>query len=385
MVGTNPDTEGMYAAPIFAAAPAAVLPPTPWQSQDVGAVAGAGTTGWAATNGGTFTTVANGGDIWNAGDLMRFTSMALVGDGTIVARVATQEDTGPWAKAGVMIRESPAAGAKDAFMLVSAENGTAFQYRSATNGATTQAGNVTGSVAPYWVKLTRVGNVFTGYASTDGVTWVQAGTATVAMGAQVYVGLAADSYTTTTLNRTTFDNVKVTTAAAAVASTKVNDDAVAVQRSMVTSLSVQFDRPVASFDAGAFALTRRDGGAGAAVPFAVKLAADGFSALLTFAGADVVGGSLADGVYDWVVDPAKVRDAAGQAGTGAAQAVSFHRLFGDADGDRDVDGTDSRAFRSALGAEPGSPAYQSMFDADGDGDVDGADSRAFRTRLGSSL
>ena len=59
---------------------------------------------------------------------------------------------------------------------------------------------------------------------------------------------------------------------------------------------------------------------------------------MTFSGRPVVGGSLADGVYDLTVSGAKVH--AGSA-TGPAMAADFaaefHRLYSDADGDGDGD------------------------------------------------
>ncbi len=65
--------------------------------------------------------------------------------------------------------------------------------------------------------------------------------------------------------------------------------------------------------------------------------------MLTFAGAGVAGGSLADGFYDLLVRPALVRDAAGQAAVGGDQTYTVHRLFGD------VDGGDGRQFRARFG------------------------------------
>ena len=55
------------------------------------------------------------------------------------------------------------------------------------------------------------------------------------------------------------------------------------------------------------------------------------------------------------------------------------RLFGDADGDGDVDNGDFIAFRTAFGNGP------SIFDADGDGDTDNADFGTFRMRFGASI
>jgi regulation of enolase protein 1 (concanavalin A-like superfamily) len=386
VVGTTSDSESLWPTPVFAATPATVAPPAPWQSVDVGAVPVAGATGWTTTAGGTFTTVTGGSDIYNAADQMRFTSMALVGDGTIVARVATQENTGTWAKAGVMIRESVAAGARNAFMLVSPGNGTAFQSRAATGGATTQAGVVAGKVAPYWLKLTRGGDVFTGFASADGVTWVQAGTATVPMAQQVYVGLAADSYTTTALNRTSFDNVKVTTAPTAVAARAVGDGT--VQRTMVNRLALTLTRPAASADAGAFILLRRDAAAGAPVGTGTPVAAtavvspDGLGFTLTFPGTGQPGGSLPDGVYDWVINPALIRDAAGQGGTGAVRTVTFHRLLGDITGDRAVGFDDFNLLLSHYGQ---AVAPWSGGDLDGDAAVGFVDFNQLLAKYGTKL
>ena len=73
----------------------------------------------------------------------------------------------------------------------------------------------------------------------------------------------------------------------------VNDGS--AQRSMVNSLTITFDGPVTIGD-GAFHLIREDG---TAVELSVTTSmADGNTvAVLTFAGPDVIGGSLADGSY----------------------------------------------------------------------------------------
>ena len=112
------------------------------------------TTGYTATSG-TFTVVSSGLDIWNANDSFRFTYQPLVGNGTITARVVSLENTSGSAKAGVMIRESVAPGARNAFMTVTPESGTAFQWRGSASGQTTNT-TAAGFAAPYWVRLTRV-------------------------------------------------------------------------------------------------------------------------------------------------------------------------------------------------------------------------------------
>ena len=60
--------------------------------------------------------------------------------------------------------------------------------------------------------------------------------------------------------------------------------------------------------------------------------------------------------------------------------TTFHRLFGDADGDRDVDAVDQIALDAAFGQTDG-PSLAS-FDFDRDGDVDAADRAQFSRRFG---
>ena len=45
-----------------------------------------------------------------------------------MARVTSQSDTDPWAKAGVMIKQSTASGSPYALLGVTPGNGIAFQY-----------------------------------------------------------------------------------------------------------------------------------------------------------------------------------------------------------------------------------------------------------------
>src|SRR5215472_368777 len=112
-------------------------------------------------------------------------------------------------------------------------------------------------------------------------------------------------------------------------------------------------------------------------------------AVLTFAGAEFVGGSLADGSYTLTVlaDHAHDRwgrelDGDGDGSAGGDRVDGFFRLFGDSDGDRDVDWLDRDLFRSAFGKHASEAGYLWYFDFDGDGDVDGLDNGEFNRRFG---
>jgi hypothetical protein len=177
--------------------------PKPWTSQDIGAVGAAGSSSYSVGN---WTVVGSGADIWNTADEFRFVHQTATGDCDIIARVTGVQNTDPWAKAGVMIRETLTTGSTHALMALTSGNGLAFQRRTATNGASehTSGGAAT---APRWVRVTRVGSTFTGYSSTDGLTWTTVGSATITMGSTVYIGLAVTSHLDGTLNTSTFDNV----------------------------------------------------------------------------------------------------------------------------------------------------------------------------------
>src|SRR5262249_22304175 len=59
----------------------------------------------------------------------------------------------------------------------------------------------------YWVKLTRLGNLFTGYTSPDGAGWTPLGSAIIQMANSVYMGMAVTSRNSSFTITSTFDNV----------------------------------------------------------------------------------------------------------------------------------------------------------------------------------
>jgi hypothetical protein len=167
--------------------------PYPWLHQDIGSPVLSGSASYSA---GTFTVKAAGADIWGSSDQFHYVYRPLSGDGTIIARVASIQNTDPWAKTGVMIRESLASNSTFAEMIVSPGKGVAFQRRLTTGALATHTEGAM-VAAPYWVKMTRRGNTFTGYSSPDGVTWTRVGSDTIVMAYNVDVGLplTAHSYT----------------------------------------------------------------------------------------------------------------------------------------------------------------------------------------------
>jgi hypothetical protein len=176
-------------------------------NQDIG---GPGVAGSSSYSGSTYTIKGGGTDIWNNADGFQFASLPMTGDVRVTARVISQTNTSGAAKAGVMLRDSLAAGSIHGMMDVMFANGSEFHWRLTTNGPSAATTGTAGPAAPYWVRITRVGNVVTGERSIDGVTWVQQGsTQTITMGSTIYVGLAVSAVNNGALNTATFDNVSV--------------------------------------------------------------------------------------------------------------------------------------------------------------------------------
>src|SRR5439155_5134780 len=107
--------------------------PSPWSDKDIGAVNTAGRGSFLT---GTFIERGSGADIGGLADAFHYIYQPLNGDGKIIARIATQENSDPSAKAGVMIRQTLTAGSKYAAVVITPSTGIIFQRRTAINGTT---------------------------------------------------------------------------------------------------------------------------------------------------------------------------------------------------------------------------------------------------------
>lgn len=181
--------------------------PAPWMTADVGSV---GLVGNATQLNGVWTVSGVGPGVGLRSDAFRFVYQTLSGDGEIVARVPSQSSTASSAEAGVMIRESLNANARCAFMKVSPTKYYSFEVRTSTGGKSSNSTAGTVNPAPNnWVRLVRTGSTITAYKSADGVTWVKVKSVSVTMAANVYIGFAVDSGSTSSLNTAGFDKISV--------------------------------------------------------------------------------------------------------------------------------------------------------------------------------
>jgi len=208
---------------------------------------------------GTYMMSASGADIWGQSDEFRFAWKQLSGVGSISAQLLSVENTDPWAKAGLMIRESLAPGSKFAFVFVSPANGCRFQARVTTDADAISDDSVTtlqGIEAPQWVKLERsAAGDFNAYNSDDGVTWspLAWNPQRVLMSPNVYIGIALTSHNVNATGIAEFSNVQTTGTVSpmvwtheAIGATMLSNDAEAMYVSLNGNALVYHDNPNAA-------------------------------------------------------------------------------------------------------------------------------------------
>jgi len=145
-------------------------------------------------------------------DSFYFVHRPLASHGSITARITTltgryvsggaagpglpggglQPGIQPWSKAGIIIKAGTKPGSAYAAMMATGGHGVRFQYNYAQD-LPGLPGRVS-AVSPRWVRLTRSGDVITGYDSADGRHWTKLGSARLAgLPATAQAGLFATS------------------------------------------------------------------------------------------------------------------------------------------------------------------------------------------------
>ncbi len=191
--------------------------PGNWTGQDIGNVTAPGI---ATYNEKAMIWIVrgDGSDIEGGADSFQYVHGPLEGDGFIIARVESTGVTHPWAKCGVMIRESTDPGSRFAAVYATPGNGVRFQARADTGGAMATDSSVAtrqqqGLRAPVWIKLERKQDQFHGYYATDkaGTHWTPMvwKPRAIPMPKIVQVGLAVCSHAPGTLCEARFSNVTV--------------------------------------------------------------------------------------------------------------------------------------------------------------------------------
>jgi len=197
------DVYGLHPPPVEGCAE---MLPSPWVSMDIGQV---GRTGDVCDQQGVFTLHASGNDIWNNQDAFHFVYQPFdSSSGMITAQVKYMDYTDPWAKCGLMFRSTLDDGSPNTMMAVTPGNGAAFQDRIADLGASYSVNNANIPM-PYWVRIIREGNTFTGYVSPDGQIWTAIDSVTIAMNTSIYAGIAYTAHNDTLDGTSVVDSVSL--------------------------------------------------------------------------------------------------------------------------------------------------------------------------------
>jgi hypothetical protein len=191
---------------------------SPLAPQDIGSPVIASTDTYT-TNGVTFIDGA-GNYIGGTSDQFNLDYQLQAGDFDVTVCLAALGLSDLWAEAGLMARASLNAGSPFAAALATPSIvGDFFADRTATNAQAATAGSFPVNYPNTWLRLNRVGNVFTGFGSYDGTNWTPLGSATITMPAQIYLGLAVASHNTNQLTTAEFEEYENTPASAVVAAT----------------------------------------------------------------------------------------------------------------------------------------------------------------------
>jgi lysophospholipase L1-like esterase len=185
--------------------------PAGWTALDIG---GPGVAGNSVFDGTTWTVQGSGSEIWNTADQFQYANTTVSGDAVISARVASEQHTDDWAKAGLMFRDGTSADAAYVGVFQIPNNQVEMQWRDTAGGASDWNGAAQGdTINVKWLKLTRTGDTFTAYyAATADVPadsdWVQIASHTLALAAPT-AGLAVCALNNAALCTATFDNVSL--------------------------------------------------------------------------------------------------------------------------------------------------------------------------------
>ncbi len=150
--------------------------------------------GSASPSGNGYDVSGAGLDIGATSDQFHFEYAQRTGNFDLQVRLAGFTPTDLWAKAGLMARESLEPNARfTAAFATPASVGCFMMTRSTAGTAAALAGRFPANYPDTWLRLQRNGNLFTAFASYDGLSWTQLGTANLSLPSTLFVGTAVTS------------------------------------------------------------------------------------------------------------------------------------------------------------------------------------------------
>jgi alpha-galactosidase len=159
---------------------------------------------------GVFSIEGAGADIWSSSDQFAFVHRKVEKDNYISARIISQTNTDPWAKTGLMFRESKAPNSSFVIICVTPGNGVSLQWRE-TTGGTCNKKDFSAESLPVYLKLSKNGSTFIVYKSINGKQWDLLGD--IALNRSFIepylVGMAVCAHSSHMLNLSKFDQLSI--------------------------------------------------------------------------------------------------------------------------------------------------------------------------------
>ena len=169
-------------------------------------------------SGGELIIEAAGADVWEGSGDDQYAALYLEdisGNFDFKLRVSYQQNTNGWAKTGIMVKnDMTASGSSTGYCIMSITPSNGFNFQPDTNEDGFLEIGLSGgsSSTPEWIRLTKEGNLFTGYyGSSDGTTWSNSWSATISSAEMVQdVGIFVTSHNAGTISECRFDAMELT-------------------------------------------------------------------------------------------------------------------------------------------------------------------------------
>ena len=148
----------------------------------------------------------NGTSISSGSDRFLFGSSKLIGDGQVSVRVNSLSAPGSNAMAGLHMRSSLSRNEPSASILLRSNGSAEFRMRPEFRNGYNYTHSEPAITAPYFLRLVRVGDDFSGFVSKDSSSWVEIARWTSLMPPSIDVGLFILSGSSSETANATFDN-----------------------------------------------------------------------------------------------------------------------------------------------------------------------------------
>jgi polygalacturonase len=310
-----------------------------WTGTDIGTLATLSTTLYEPTND-NWTFIVAGSGFTGTSDQFNLGSQDIPGNALISTKIASLTTANSGAKAGVMFRDGTAVGAAFVAVVEQTNKQVLMLYRTTPGGAVQSSALAGDTTSAKYVKLTRVGNVFTPFYSTNGTSWTSlASPVTIAM-LTVKGGVCESSANTSTATTATFVGATVINDSTAPAVT----DKKYLFSTSLNQLSFTFSEDVsASVSKNSLSVVSSPGG----TPITVQ-------SMTYTAGTNVatftLATPLADSNYTATLNGATTTDPVGNSLSGGNATLPFFVLPGDVNRDGTVNLLDLNAIATNFGA-----------------------------------